>query len=263
MASNSDGKNPTISGNSRKVEQPKMDFEGWKTVHSRNDKNLHDSYDAHPNFFDDDDEMDVNLQLTQIIEQHKNKSSNSEASNPCTLEEENLDTNREGETQARESPVANIPLPMNPTLESEGLGKVIIIEPLGENPSQLTNNPIAIIKALKNSPFDAIKNKKVRVNKRKKIIVIEMKESEEKLCELTRIEQIDKWKVKCYQPLKDVLKQGVISPVDIEVSVDELLEYVSIEQGGSSIFSLKRLKKKVNGNWIDSSCVNCKDYIQR
>ena len=146
---------------------------------------------------------------------------------------------------------------LNATQRSEGDQSVILIKPTGENLKKLINNPIEIVKALKESPFSKYNDKIVRSNKRKELIVIEMKSSLDKIPELIRVTKIGNWPVICYQPKSDVYKHGVIYPIDRTVPLDELLEMIQIPDGynASRALNVTRLKKKVDNEWIDSETI--------
>ena len=138
---------------------------------------------------------------------------------------------------------------------SDGRCSVILIKPTGENAKKLINNPVAIVKALKESSFSRFNDKQVRINKRKELIAIDMKSSLEKIPELLRTDKIGNWPVYCYQPKSDVYRYGVIYPVDRNADLNELLEMIEIPNSEIKALNLTRLKKKVDNTWVDSETI--------
>ena len=132
-----------------------------------------------------------------------------------TQESESFTMLENGNNLVENAQINNLTLPVtNNTLRSQGYGTVIIIKPTADNVKDLINNPVEIIKATKNSLFNCPEIKDIRVNKRKNILVAEMKESNSaKLKYLLEVEMLGTWAVKCYQPNSDLFHHGVISPV--------------------------------------------------
>ena len=95
-----------------------------------------------------------------------------------TQESESFTMLENGNNLVENAQINNLTLPVtNNTSRSQGYGTVIIIKPTADNVKDLINNPVEIIKATKNSLFNCPDIKDIRVNKRKNILVAEMKES--------------------------------------------------------------------------------------
>ena len=88
---------------------------------------------------------------------------------------------------------------INDTLRSKGNGRVIIIKQLDNNVKELINNPVEIIKATNNSSFNCPEVKDIRVNKRKNILVAEMKQFNPTILkQLLEVNMLGTWAVNCY-----------------------------------------------------------------
>ena len=89
-------------------------------------------------------------------------------------------------------------IPINSTLRSTDLGTVVIIQPSSKN---LLSNPVAVAKALKNSPFGKHKMKDIRTNKRKNFIVSELETYDPQVIkELIEVTKLGEWEVQCFRP---------------------------------------------------------------
>ena len=140
---------------------------------------------------------------------------------------------------------------VNSTLNSEGKKRVIIIKPLEVDGKSLVNNPIEMVSVLKESEFGKINMEDIRVNKRKGVIVVEAKYGEPlEVDKLTRINRLGKWPVKCYMPNNERFKNGVISPIELDVELEKVKESV---QNQYRVVSITRLNKKNSrGQWEPS-----------
>lgn len=156
-------------------------------------------------------------------------------------------------------------IPINSTLRSTDLGTVVIIQPSSKN---LLSNPVAVAKALKNSPFGKHKMKDIRTNKRKNFIVSELETYDPQVIkELIEVTKLGEWEVQCFQPKNDMGKSGVFGPLSLEASLADLKEHIQIKSLNNEgeipeIISLDRLKRKTDEGWVDSACIkitfNCK-----
>lgn len=159
---------------------------------------------------------------------------------------ENIDLNNNNEVVNGKEPITKkkrtLNLPINATLSSEGLGKVIIIRPSNDKEHTLTKSPIKFVKAFKDTPFSKVEMADVRFNKIKNIAVAELKTADPAVVgELLKVNKIGNWNVTCNLPVKDKLKVGVISPIDIDEDLNEIKE--SIEQSLIDDFSMTTLYK--------------------
>ena len=129
----------------------------------------------------------------------------------------------------------------NKTMQSTP-GTVILVSPIGENASSFSKSPIAIARGMKSEPFNKIIPKDLRINNRKNILTIELEEKDQNMMYiLLQQTQLDKFKIKCYQPRKDIVSSGVIGPIELEVSDDEIKE--NIRCYDTEVVHVKRLFK--------------------
>ena len=134
---------------------------------------------------------------------------------------------------------------INETLRSQGYGTVIIIKPTANNVKDLINNPIEIIKSTKNSLFNCSESevKDIRVNKRKNVLVAEMKENNPaKLKQLLKVKILGTWDVICYQPKSDLFHYGVISPVAPDAPIEELQCYMPTNNSNCKSATIEKKK---------------------
>ena len=141
--------------------------------------------------------------------------------------------------------------PINATLQSQGRKSTIIIKPVESDAANLVNNPFEITSVLENSLFNNLRTKDVRVNKKKNLIIVEAEEYNMELFEdLVKIDQLGKWRVKCYIPSSDRFKVGVISPVSCDVELGMIKENLKRQYNVHDVCRLN--KKKDTGEWIPS-----------
>ena len=148
------------------------------------------------------------------------------------------------------SKVGNVPSG-NSSLLSEGKKKVILIKPDEINGKNVVNNPIEIVKILKESAFQNLTIDDVRVNKRKGLTIIEVERYA--TCDLQKVLSITKlgqWPVRCYVPNNEMYKCGVISPVELEVDLESVKEAIDSRYRVAAVTRLN--KKKPNGEWVPS-----------
>jgi hypothetical protein len=145
---------------------------------------------------------------------------------------------------------------VNHTLISDGLGSVIIIKPNGLNAKELINNPIEVTEQLEKSPFGMVDMKDVRINKKKGIIVTEMKEpNREIMTNLLQVKKLGNWNIDCYVPNRDQYKYGVIWPVSTNTNLESVKTNIIVGDNISKITNLERMKKRINDEWIDSESI--------
>ena len=146
-------------------------------------------------------------------------------------------------------------LPVNRTLSSIGLGKVILIK---LDDPKLLHNPVLLAKEINKSNFNDCEIENVRTNKKKNLIIIEFKNSpdQERLRKLLSIDKIGTYKIQCSIPNSDSNVCGVISPISIDLEVKEISENIQIAEGEKiPVVKVDRLKKKNSNEWVDSHSV--------
>jgi hypothetical protein len=145
---------------------------------------------------------------------------------------------------------------VNCTLISNGQRSVIIIKPNGLNAKELINDPIEVTEQLEKSPFGKIDMKDVRINKKKGIIVTEIKEpNSDILASLLQIKKLGNWDISCYIPNREQYRCGVIWPVSARTNLESLKMKIIVEDSSCKLMNLERMKKRVNNEWIDSESI--------
>ena len=146
---------------------------------------------------------------------------------------------------------------INATLASQNQGKIIIISIIDENAANLLMNPFKINTLLtsNNSQFKDLEIKDIRINRMKKLIIIETEYLQETfLSTINNIDKLGSFKIRCYQPNSDKRSYGVIGPISVDVDLEEIKNGMSFKTE-VEVISLERMKRKVNGNLEDSLSV--------
>ena len=144
----------------------------------------------------------------------------------------------------------------NNTLESENEGTVLIVKPAAEQARELINNPIEINKQISNSEFSKHKMKDIRINKRRKLIVMQLEEKSTKVIEkLLKVKKMGNVEITSYIPDKDRYKYGVVYPISIKVSMEQLLENITDTENNTQIVRVERMKKRSGNEFIESESV--------
>lgn len=145
--------------------------------------------------------------------------------------------------------------PSNKTLVSQGSKTVVLIsqelssqgELLGVDSKKFTLDPLSLSKGLK--PFvDFSQVKDVRVNKRRNIVAVEFLSPDSAgINSLLATHRIGPYRVRCYQPSKDLgdVTFGVIGPIHLDVDLEEALLEVSCE--GYEVLRFARLNRFYTG----------------
>jgi len=150
----------------------------------------------------------------------------------------------------------NSAAPANHTLRSQGDGLVIIIKPIGEHAETFLKNPITLARAIKNSPFARNECSDLRVNNRRNILCIQLKEQNDKLIsELLTVKNIGKWSIHCYQPANDVASYGVIGPVHPDIDVNDIKNSLHTGEENIKIVDLVRMDHFHTGQKKPSSSI--------
>ena len=146
-------------------------------------------------------------------------------------------------------------LKQNATLRSNGSGCVILIKAVGANEESFLKDPVGLAKGLRNSDISKVKDVKIRTNKIRKVVAVEIPEEESQWKgKLLDIKRIGKWDVMCSTPKVERTVLGVIGPIDPAVDMKELEEMMRCEDG-SIVKSVSRLNKFTGGQKQPSSAV--------
>ena len=202
------------------------------------DENNNYSFDPTSSDTENEPEMEVESADEDIL-------SSQEDDNPQLQKE-----NRTSHQQKTKNAERTTPLPpINATLSSEGLGKVILIRPVGDKFMSFTRSPAKFAKAFADSAFGKADTKSVRVNKIKNIVAVELENPTQPTIDiLLQITKIGTWTVICSLPIKDKLKFGVISPIDLDEDLDILKEMIEKslldDLSLATVFKIERLNRK-------------------
>lgn len=127
---------------------------------------------------------------------------------------------------------------------SKNKNQIIIVEPLKDHrdPIKFFSNEVAIVKGLQNSNFKKCQIIDSHRNISKKLLMVEVKLNEGvSLEEITSIDKIGDWKVKCKLPIFERVCHGVIGPVGVETADDAILD--SIQERYPDALDVNRIKK--------------------
>ena len=172
----------------------------------------------------------------------------------CYIENQTSDTALSGNAKVYHRSKQVLP-PMNPTLESMGKNNVLLIRLQTENSKEILTNPILIHKLIYQSDFKKLRIKDIRINKKKDIIAIENSEAlqDREIDILTKIEKLGKFPVKCYIPNMEKYTYGVISPISLDIDLEELRQQL-MNENDLNVIRIDRLKRRDRNTnmWTDS-----------
>ena len=115
----------------------------------------------------------------------------------------------------------------NSALNSGNEGTVLIVKPEEAQAREVINNPLKLNTLIANSEFNKYKMKDIRVNKGRKIIVMQLENnSAEVIQKLLKVKKLGEIAITSYIPDKDKYKYGVIYPVSTQVNTEQLLESI-------------------------------------
>ena len=152
----------------------------------------------------------------------------------------------------------------NSTMNSMGTNNIVICRC---DDLSFLHNPLNLSKAIKSSllqpMIDDGRIKEVRTNKKKNLIVLELSETGLKdLDAIINMNQIGPWKIQVDVPHMKRIKIGVISPIDVNMDLEELKEYMEVKHNSinnhankDNIIKIERLKRKNGNEWVDSLSV--------
>ena len=120
----------------------------------------------------------------------------------------------------------------------------IVIQPKQESMGIL-QQPVIFSKPLDASVFGKYPIDVVRINTRKKIIIIDYKDISKTTMEsLVKQTKLGQWDIECYCPDRQKYSYGVISQISVVTDTDNLMESMKI--ANNNIVKLERLQKTVN-----------------
>jgi hypothetical protein len=144
-------------------------------------------------------------------------------------------------------------VPSNYTLNSSGKDKVVIIKP--EKGSDIFKYPTKFATAFDKTNFGKASVKDIRTNRLKELIIVELNNPNdiEKL-DLLKMTKIGDWTVSCYKPNSEILKSGVIAPIDINENIDDWKDIIITEKN-VTVIKVERLLKNTREGRIPSTSV--------
>lgn len=148
------------------------------------------------------------------------------------------------EPQINMNSLSSITSPQTPTSDSHSATDIIVIEPLSEkdNIIGLMSNNVKFARILEASPFGKISNMSVTTNFSKKMIIVKFpKVPNEKLQSLLNVNKMGDCNIQCRKPLSQQLSRGVIGPIGLETTDEELNDYLTGRD--CNIVKAKRLLK--------------------
>jgi hypothetical protein len=135
-----------------------------------------------------------------------------------------------------------------PPVINSALGRVIILELTNvteEEKKAFLGASIRMSNLVKNSPFGAAGVEEVSVNWKRKTLSILMKDKNS-VAELILIKKLGPFDIACSQPLSHSLVRGVIGPIGMETTMEELQDELR-EQENQQGITAERLPKFSNG----------------
>lgn len=151
-------------------------------------------------------------------------------------------TNSDNEQQVLQSRCDIVP-GAEPPGHNTAMDKIIIITPIAteEEKSKFVGRSIMISNLLKDSPFATAGIVDVRTNFHKKRISIQIKKSED-MNRLLKITKLGEYNIECTQPSSHTEWKGVIGPIGIYTTEDEILTALK-ENNHNNITKVIRLNK--------------------
>lgn len=154
----------------------------------------------------------------------------------------------------------NLNFPTNSTMRSSGKENTIVFRQAppsdgNNNDNILTQDPVSIALSF-NSQFPQEEIKDIRINRRRNVVAVEVKNpTVELMNKLRGISKIGKYTVNGHAPSEEILGihcSGVISPIALDANLDELRPIMS---SLANILKLTRLSKFSNGRKEDSTAI--------
>jgi len=117
---------------------------------------------------------------------------------------------------------------------------VVIIEPLPECSNEFFKNPLKTFRILQSTLLNKENVIECTRNIKKKIQVFKLRD-ESHLNEILKLENIGHFRVKCYQPFSQRIKIGLIGPIELEISEEEMLELLLENENEVPVYKVERL----------------------
>jgi hypothetical protein len=143
-------------------------------------------------------------------------------------------------------------LPTNFTLNSSGEGKIILIRP---HDNDIFKYPSKFSAAFQKTLFGKVTVKDIRTNRLKGLIIVEMANPNDiEKHNLLTVNHIGEWMVKCYRPMSEVTKSGVIAPIDISEDITLMYDQIQTEEN-MKVIKIERLLKNTKEGKVPSTAV--------
>ena len=103
------------------------------------------------------------------------------------------------------------------------MAKGVLLHPTDPNAGELFCNPVKLAKLLETHIMPIGSFTDIRINKRKRLIVLEPKTpTPDLLAKLTSLHTLGQWNVRSYRPNTDLYIVGVITPISVDCEVSSL-----------------------------------------
>lgn len=144
------------------------------------------------------------------------------------------------------------------TLGQSEIGKVVVLEPVGSDQEKkhFIGKSIQLATLLHNSLFGQTGIKDIKINFKKKHAAITMN-SDQSMANLLAITKLGPYRVKCSQPVSHTTSYGVIHPVGLETTMDEIHEALSVWENQTNIIA-ERVCKKQGGEVLETRNIRLK-----
>ena len=132
-----------------------------------------------------------------------------------------------------------------PNCETEK-GRILILTPQGSEQvkCRFVDKSILLYRILSASEFGKVGYEKAKLNFKKKCVVLVMNSSSE-ISRLLKIKEIGPYSITCSQPISHTSSVGVIHPVGLENTLEEIQEAIN-QKSGQENFIAERIYKKID-----------------
>lgn len=146
----------------------------------------------------------------------------------------------------------------SPSSDQSEMGRVIIIEPTGpeQERKQFIGKSIQVSTLLQKSLFGQSGFGDIKVNFKKNYIVITMN-SDNDMGNLLSITKLGPYSIKCHQPESHTACFGVIHPIGLETTIEEIQEALSVWGSQANIVA-ERISRRQGGETIQTRNIRLK-----
>ena len=143
-----------------------------------------------------------------------------------------------------------------PSQQGRGQAPVVLLHPTDPNAGELFCNPVKLAKLLETHIMPIGSFTDIRINKRKRLIVLEPKTpTPDLLAKLTSLHTLGQWNVRSYRPNTDLYIVGVITPISVDCEVSSLSPLIRGVGQAVEVHQVECLHCKVGADWVPSNSV--------